>query len=84
MFMRFYEELKLQIDEGNIKKEDDKKFFSYYAIKFHENDHFHENIADYDEDYWKSFRDYCEQTKPNSKQSNGTQQNEGCKNEQTT
>ena len=48
IFMRFYEELQLQIDDGNIDNDIARDMFSYYVLKFDEIKDFHKEITDYD------------------------------------
>ena len=47
MFMRFFEELQLQIEEKNLNAKDVYELFSYYAIKFDEFNEYHKDITDY-------------------------------------
>ena len=47
MFMRFFEELYLHIENGSIDKRQACKLFSYYAIKFDEIKEYREDITDY-------------------------------------
>ena len=57
MFMRFFEELNIQIKEGNLDKQQVKDLFSYYAIKFGKIDGFRENVTDYDTN-WSNFKSF--------------------------
>ena len=62
LFMRFYEELQLQIDSKLISKEESKYFFAYYAIAFNLIQDFHKGL-DYNEDeeeksFWENFDQY--------------------------
>lgn len=47
MFMRFFEELYLQIEKGNLNANEVYDLFAYYALKFDEFDEYHEDITDY-------------------------------------
>lgn len=47
MFMRFFEELYLHIENGSMDKRQVCKLFSYYAIKFDEIKEFRLDITDY-------------------------------------
>lgn len=47
LFMRFFEELYLQIEEGNLNAQDVYELFAYYAIKFDKHNEFHKEIVDY-------------------------------------
>lgn len=47
MFMRFFEELYLHIEKGNIDKRQACLLFSYYAIKYDEIKEFRLDITDY-------------------------------------
>ena len=63
-FMRFFKDLHMAIEDGNISWEDAKKKFSYYALKFDEYSFFHEQVRDgYDSDIWSEFRLFCDHVK---------------------
>lgn len=47
MFMRFFEELQLQIDKGNLNANDVYNFFAYYAIIYDQFEDLHKDITDY-------------------------------------
>lgn len=59
-FMRFFKDLKWEIECHNIDWETAKKKFSKYALLVHTTDFFRSNIEDYFSPDWKDFRDYCE------------------------
>lgn len=58
LFMRFFEEMYLQISQGKINKEDAKRLFSYYALKFNEYDRFHSDITDYGSEDWHYYNKF--------------------------
>ena len=47
MFMRFFEELYIQMDVGNLKKDEVHDLFAYYAIKFDNFKEYHNKVTDY-------------------------------------
>lgn len=57
IFMRFFEELELQISYGRLNEEDVLNLFIYYAKKISENNELrnHLGITDYDEN-WELFK----------------------------
>ena len=59
MFMRFFEEVKVQMDNGKLSHKDVKRLFSYYALKFNDYHFFRKGIVDYktSED-WEDFRQF--------------------------
>ena len=59
-FMRFFKDLKWEIECHNIDWETAKKKFSKYALIVHTTDFFRSDIEDYFSPDWKDFRDYCE------------------------
>lgn len=60
-FVRFFKEVKNEIDCGHITWEVAKEKFSYYALKFYTYDFFHNSLRDgLGSPIWKDFRDYCE------------------------
>lgn len=61
MFMRFFEELEIQIESGRIEKHMVNDLFSYYAKKLGKNEHLlnYLGVTDYsskDHDNWKYFK----------------------------
>ena len=54
MFMRFFEEMQIQIDKNRLEKEQVFDLFAYYAMVFDANKRIRENlgIKDYDKDEW--------------------------------
>lgn len=60
-FMRFYEELQLQIDDGNVDKDIARDMFSYYVVKFDKIEDFHKEITDYDNiKYWHHYKKFVQ------------------------
>ena len=59
-FMRFFKNLKWEIQRGNISWETAKKKFSKYALLVHQHEFFRSSIDDYYSHDWQDFRDYCE------------------------
>ena len=47
MFMRFFEELYLQIEEQNLDAKEVHDLFAYYALKFDKFNDYHKDITDY-------------------------------------
>ena len=75
MFMRFFEELYLQIKAGHLNREDVYHLFAYYALKYNKYLDFRKNIEDYkskeelpanekdakEYDNWTNFRCFVEE-----------------------
>lgn len=61
MFMRFFEELQLQIEKRKLNKQDVKKLFSYYALVFDKIEEYHCDITDYNKIEWETFRNFVKQ-----------------------
>ena len=59
-FMRFFKNLKWEIDNGNISWKTAKEKFSKYALLVHQYEFFRPGIEDYASYEWRDFRDYCE------------------------
>ena len=59
-FMRFFKDLKWEIQCGNLDWDTAKKKFSKYALLVHQHEYFRSNITDYYSSDWQDFRDYCE------------------------
>lgn len=57
-FMRFFEELELQLEEGNLEESVVCKFFSYYALVFDRIVEFHQDITDYYDPCWLYFHKF--------------------------
>ena len=56
MFMHFFEEIQLLIDENMIDKDVLIALIGYYVGLFHRIEDFHSDITDYnDERYWKYY-----------------------------
>lgn len=47
MFMRFFEELQLQIERKNLEAKEVSDLFAYYALKFDKFTEYHKDITDY-------------------------------------
>ncbi len=61
IFMRFFEELNIQIEHGKLDECEVKNLFSYYALEFHNNDDLHKDITDYgSKDVWGDFHKFIE------------------------
>lgn len=54
MFMRFFEEMQIQIEEDRLVEEQVYELFAYYAIAFDVNDNIRRNLGinDYEKDNW--------------------------------
>ena len=64
MFMRFFEELNVQINNHLLNEEDTLRLFAYYALVFDEYKSFREEITDYDkDDLWMNFHKFIDRTK---------------------
>jgi hypothetical protein len=63
MFMRFFEELHMQISKNKLDKHEVFNLFSYYALVFDKFEEYRLDITDYNNGEWKSFRDFVEQMK---------------------
>ena len=78
MFMRFFEEINLRIEKGDMNADEVYKLFAYYAMKFDEYPGFRLDIKDYkkeselegnsedvnkNKDYWVDFRSFIEKMK---------------------
>jgi hypothetical protein len=64
MFMRFFEELNVQINKGLLQKEDTLRLFAAYALIFDEYSSFREDITDYDDrTVWSNYHDFIEKNK---------------------
>ena len=63
MFMRFFEEIQIQIDEDRLDEQKVFDLFAYYAIAFDVNDDIRNNlgIKDYEKDNWtwNSFQNFA-------------------------
>ena len=60
-FMRFFKNLKWEIECGNISWDTANRKFSKYALLLHRYEFFRSCIADYYSSDWQDFRDFCEQ-----------------------
>lgn len=62
MFMRFFEEMKLQIDEDRLNLKDVEELFSYYPIYLDAKPGLLKSLCidDYDSNNWKSFHGFVE------------------------
>lgn len=58
LFMRFFEELQMQIEKGTIEKYIVKEMFGFYAVKFSLHKELRSDIKDYEKDEWKGFREF--------------------------
>lgn len=58
MFMRFFEELYMQIKDGRLNENNIKRMFSYYALRFATYEDFRSDIKDYEKDEWSDFREF--------------------------
>ena len=62
MFMRFFEEMKLQIDKGRLNLKDVEELFSYYPMYLDAKPGLLKTLGidDYDSNNWKSFHEFVE------------------------
>ena len=66
MFMRFFEEMEIQIKENRMDEQQVKQLFSFYAIKLGEDECIRKElgIVDYDNsDNWEGFKSFVERMK---------------------
>ena len=61
MYMRFFEELKAQVDAGRIDLKEANYMFAYYAKKVDELRN--KFVSDYDTESWKRFRNFVTECK---------------------
>lgn len=79
LFMRFFEEINLRIEKGDMNADEVYKLFAYYAMKFDNHPDFRSDIIDYKneselkalsksernifKDHWVDFRSFIEKMK---------------------
>lgn len=60
LFMHFFEEIQLQINNGMIDKNDAFDLMGYYCGIFHRVEGYHRDITDYDDErYWKYYLQFA-------------------------
>ena len=60
MFLRFFEELYLQIKKDKLDKQEVFNLFGYYALIFDKYEEFRLDITDYEKNEWSDFRSFIE------------------------